>query len=224
LTPEMMSYARLDTRFLLPLRDLLEAELKASQLWELAREEFIRMSRLNGHGRPDVPAWQRVSGAQNFDSRQLAILQYLCEWRDRTARKLAKPPFKILDDRRLIALVREKPEQSRQLAGILTDNQRRRFSSDILTAIKRGCSAAPVSRPRPVRARQSFIHRLNALGLLRKELGSKLHLESDIVLPKNWMQDIAENDPHSLEELAGLMPDSPWRLANFGEQILKAIH
>ncbi len=66
LTPEMMNYARLDTRFLLPLRDILEEELKASQKWELAREEFIRMSRLNGHGRPDVPRLAAGIGYAKF--------------------------------------------------------------------------------------------------------------------------------------------------------------
>jgi len=206
------------------LRDLMEEELKAAQRWELAQEEFIRLSKLNGHGRSEMPPWQRVSGAHNFDPHQLAILKELSEWRDRTARKLAKPVFKILDDRRLVALVLAKPANLHQLEEVLTDNQRRRFSSEVLAAVKRGCTASPVSRPRPVRARQSFIHRANALGQLRKDLGKKMHLESDIVLPKSWMQDIAEKDPRSLEELSILMPDSPWRLANLGEQILKAIH
>jgi ribonuclease D len=224
LPPEMLNYARLDTHFLLPLRDLMEEELKAAQRWELAQEEFIRLSKLNGHGRSEMPPWQRVSGAHNFDPHQLAILKELSEWRDRTARKLAKPVFKILDDRRLVALVLAKPANLHQLEEVLTDNQRRRFSSEVLAAVKRGCTASPVSRPRPVRARQSFIHRANALGQLRKDLGKKMHLESDIVLPKSWMQDIAEKDPRSLEELSILMPDSPWRLANLGEQILKAIH
>ena len=106
----------------------------------------------------------------------------------------------------------------------MTENQRRRFSTEVLAAVKRGCTAAPILRPRPVRPRQACIHRANALGQFRKDLGKKMHLDSDIVLPKAWMQEIAEKDPRSLEELADLMPDSPWRLANFGEQILKAIH
>ena len=221
---EMLNYARLDTHYLIPLRDVLEDELKAAQRWELACEEFVRMAKLNGHGRSDMPPWQRVSGAHNFDPHQLAILKELSEWRDRTARKLAKPAFKILDDRRLVALVLEKPEKMHQLEALLTENQRRRFSSEVLAAVKRGSTAPPISRPRPVRSRQAFIHRANALGQLRKDIGKKLHLESDIVLPKSWLQDIAEKAPRSLEELTILMPESPWRLANFGEQILKAIH
>ena len=48
-------------------------------------------------------------------------------------------------------------------------------------------------------------------------------MESDIVLPRAWMQAIAEQNPSSRAELAALMPDSPWRLERFGEEILKAI-
>jgi hypothetical protein len=114
-------------------------------------------------------------------------------------------------------------ERSSDLEGLLTDYQRRRFGTEIVRAVKRGQEASPVSRPRPVRPKQAYINRANALGQWRKQLGKKLHMESDIILPKGWMQVIAEQDPRSLEELAALMPDSPWRLTNFGEQILKAI-
>jgi hypothetical protein len=74
-----------------------------------------------------------------------------------------------------------------------------------------------------VRPKQAILDRANALGQWRKQLGLKLHMESDIILPKGWMQAIAEQNPHMLEELAALMPDSPWRLEKFGEEILKAI-
>ena len=223
LTPEMLNYARLDTHYLLQLLDLLQVELEAAGRWELAREEFVRMAKLNGNGKPDVPPWQRVSGAQKLDSRQLAILKELCDWRDRTAKHLARPAFKVVDDKRLAAIALSGLERSSDLEGLLTDYQRRRFGTEIVRAVKRGQEASPVSRPRPVRPKQAYINRANALGQWRKQLGKKLHMESDIILPKGWMQVIAEQDPRSLEELAALMPDSPWRLTNFGEQILKAI-
>ena len=37
LSPEMLNYARLDTHYLLPLRDILHAELAATGRWDLAR-------------------------------------------------------------------------------------------------------------------------------------------------------------------------------------------
>jgi hypothetical protein len=37
------------------------------------------------------------------------------------------------------------------------------------------------------------------------------------------MQAIAEKNPHSGSELAEIMRESPWRLAHYGEDILKAL-
>ena len=54
-------------------------------------------------------------------------------------------------------------------------------------------------------------------------MAAQTGLESDIILPKNWMQAIAEKDPHSIPELAALMPESPWRVKHYGEEILAAI-
>jgi ribonuclease D len=223
LTPEMLNYARIDTHYLLALRDLLQAELEAAGRWDLAREEFIRMAKLNGNGKPDVPSWQRVAGAHQLDGRKLAILKELCEWRDQSAKFLGRPPFKVIDDRRLAAIAMAAPGSSDEFEGLLTVTQRRRFGSELLRAVKRGQEASPLSRPRPVRPRQAFLDRVNALSQWRKGLAQKLHMESDIILPKGWMHAIAEQYPRTPAELAALMPDSPWRLEHFGEEILKAI-
>lgn len=223
LTPEMLNYARLDTHYLLPLRDIMQAELEAAGRWDLAREEFVRMAKLNGNGKAEVPSWQRVTGAHKLAADQLAVLKELCAWRDQTAEHLARPTFKVVDDRRLAAIAAAKPERPDEFKDILTEYQRRRFGTEILRAVKCGLESPPISRPRPVRPNQAYIDRANALGQWRKQLGQKLHMESDIILPKAWMQAIAEQNPRTREELAALMPESPWRLENFGEEILKAI-
>jgi len=40
LSRDLLLYARLDTHYLLPLRDLLKAELKEHGFWQLAQEDF----------------------------------------------------------------------------------------------------------------------------------------------------------------------------------------
>jgi ribonuclease D len=223
LTPEMLNYARLDTHYLLALRNLLQVELEAAGRWDLAREEFVRLAKLNGNGKPELPSWQRVSGIQKYDGQELAILKELCDWRDQTAKRLARPTFKVMDDKRLAAIALAAPERSAEFEGILSEYQRRRFGAEILKAVTRGLGAPPITLPRHVRPRQAYLNRANALSQWRKQLGRKLHMESDIILPKGWMHAIAEKNPRNLEELAALMPDSPWRIGKFGEQILKVI-
>jgi hypothetical protein len=38
------------------------------------------------------------------------------------------------------------------------------------------------------------------------------------------MQAIADRNPHTLQELAEIMRESPWRLEHYGPDILKATH
>jgi ribonuclease D len=47
LSPEMLNYARLDTHYLLDLRDRLQIELQEHGRWELAQEEFVRLAQGN---------------------------------------------------------------------------------------------------------------------------------------------------------------------------------
>jgi ribonuclease D len=224
LTPEMLSYARLDTHYLLRLRDKLQAELQAAGRWELAAEEFVRLSKVNGNNKSDLPSWQRVSRAQKLGGNELAVLKELCEWRDRTAEHLARPAFKVVDDRRLIALALAHPSRSEELKNILTDVQRKRFGAELLHAVRRGLEAPPLSRPRPrARPSRAQLERGNALSQWRKQVGKEYKVDSDIILPKPWMQAITEQNPRNREELAALMPDSPWRLEKFAEAILKVI-
>lgn len=226
LSCEMLNYARLDTHHLLPLRDRLQTELQKRGRWELALEEFVRLSQGNGNGngKVEVPAWQRVKGAQKFSDRQLTILQELCAWREKQARQMNRPQFKVIDDRRLVAIAQTLPKSLDELADTgLTARQIHIYGNEILQALVRGKLTRVVSRPRSLRPNQAFLDRLNVLSEWRKNAGVEFGVESDIVLPKNWMHLIAEKNPKKLEDLAALMPNATWRLDQFGEEILKVL-
>jgi len=224
LSREMLNYARLDTHHLLALRDSLEIELKTRGRWELAQEEFIRLAHGNGNGKAEIPPWQRVKGAQKFSDRQLTILQQLCAWRENQAKQMDRPPFKVIDNKRLVAITQTLPESLKDLAALgMTTRQIHLFGNEILQAVGRGKLKPMVSRPRSLRPNQAFLDRLNVLSEWRKKTGLKAGVESDIILPKSWMHHIAEKNPKNIQELSPLMPDSPWRVTQFGEEILAVI-
>jgi ribonuclease D len=224
LSREMLNYARLDTHHLLALRDSLQTELQVHGRWELAQEEFVRLAHGNGNGKSEIPSWQRVKGAQKFSDRQLTILQQLCAWREKQAKQMDRPSFKVIDDKRLVAITQMVPETQKDLAELgMTIRQIHLYGNEILQAVGRGKLTPLVSRPRSLRPNQAFLDRLNVLSDWRKKTGLKTGVESDIILPRNWMHQIAEKYPKNLKELATLMPDSPWRLNQFGEEIIKVI-
>ena len=104
--PEVMqSYARLDSHFLIELRDKLHGELASKDLLALAAEDFNRLINI-----PAAPldiergnCW-KVAGNHNLDPEQAAVLQALCHFRDQQARYANVPVFRILSDEALVIL------------------------------------------------------------------------------------------------------------------------
>lgn len=224
LSPEMLNYARLDTHYLLELRDSFQTELEERGRWELACEEFIRLAQGNGNGKAQIPAWQRVKGGQKCSDRQLTILQELCIWRETQARRMNRPLFRVIEDQSLVAIAQAAPKDHAGLSSIgLTTRQIDIYGDQILQAVERGKEMTPISRPHIPRPNQAYLDRLKILSNWRKTAALKFGTESDIVLPKNWMHLIAEKNPKNMSELGLLMPQSPWRLEQFGKGILKIL-
>jgi len=224
LTSDLLNYARLDTHFLLQLRDILQPELEARGRWALASEEFIRLSHGNGYNKTEIPAWQHICGAQNYNDRQLVILQELCAWRDSQAQHMNRPPFKVIDDKRLAAIAQAVPKTQDDLRALgLTTKQLEMYGHDFLEVVAKSQHANPLRRLRTPRPSQAYLNRLEVLSEWRKLTAAKMGVESDIVLPKSFMHAIAEGNPHNLKDLAAFLPDSPWRLGTYGTELLKVL-
>jgi ribonuclease D len=225
LTDEMLSYARLDTHYLLDLRDHLSAELKQEQRWELAQEEFRRLARGSENSKEEPQPWQRVKGVQHFNDRQITILQELCDWREHKASQMDRPIFKVIDNNRLANIVKNMPVSMEQLESDgLTSRQVKAYGHDLLEALQRGKSMPLLHRPRQKRPDHAQVERAKALSAWRRRTAVKWGIESDLILPKNWMITISEKNPKTLKDLAGILEDSPWRLEHFGLEILKILN
>ena len=222
LPQEMLDYARLDTHFLIPLRDILYRQLEAKGLLPLAQEDFARLTRpLESRGRP--PLWQR--GGLHLSLQQKAVLEALWHYREAAAERRNVPPFKILDDRTLIALAQALPRNQAELRRVpgMRGARLRQHARGVLEAIRQGLQAPPPSTPRSPRPDSAYLARLEALRRWRQTASRKMGVPSDVVLPKSHMQAIAAANPRTLEELRPLMEDIPWRFEHFGEAILQAL-
>jgi ribonuclease D len=222
LSTAQIDYARLDTHYLFDLRDLLEQELREKGRLELAREDFARLCRPEEpKERANGSSWKRFSTRKEISLRELTILAELCHRRDAIAEKLDRPPFKVIDDNLLFAIARSSPEQVVDLAGIgLSPRQIRLWGGEILQAYKHGAEAPLLKRDQPKRPDDAIIKRLEKLKNWRKKIAQELSVESDIVLPKSYMNRFAENPPQSILDLEKAMADSPWRIRTYGSQIL----
>jgi ribonuclease D len=228
LTEELVDYARLDTHYLIPLRERLYGELAVRSLLPLAVEDFARLAKVEGNGRSmgDRPVeWWQIHGSNELDASQAAILQELCQFRDRAARALDRPHFKVMNDQTLVAIAAAAPQTIHQLAKIpgMTKGQVDRYGRQLLQAVQRGVNAKPLNYHRPARPDEAFLERLERLRRWRKEVALQRGVPSDVILPKDLLERLAEIAPASLEELKEVMQCFPWRFDQFGAEILKVV-
>jgi ribonuclease D len=116
LTPAMLAYARLDSHYLIDLRDRLAAELTEKGLSDLAEEDFAHLIRVGVPNNDTQPnnCWRLASG-RDLSLSQCAVLQALLDFRDRQAQRINTPPFKVLSNQTLIDIATASPRTGEQL-------------------------------------------------------------------------------------------------------------
>lgn len=222
----MLDYARMDTHYLIGLKALLEDQLKLKGFWELALEDFalvcsVEPSSTETNG---VTCW-KARGGNRLTSRETAILHALCTYRDYQAEKLNIPHFKVISNQVLVELSRTAPHTLQELKNVpgMSDNLIRRHASGLLHAIAEGEQAKPPSREPRHRPEKAVLERQQALHEWRKKLAEELKIESDVVLPRIFIERIASQAPRDLTELEKIMADIPWRYRQYGKIILSVI-
>jgi ribonuclease D len=150
LSPEMLQYAAMDTAYLLPLRDRLEAELLRLGRLEWAREEFRLLEETEPTPRKK-PWCLNVKGARRLPPRQLAFLQAFLEVRDDTARRWDKPPFKVLSNQVLLEWSQQPPATKDEVLNTAGANRKvLSFLSAAIVDAARLAAAIPLEEcPRP---------------------------------------------------------------------------
>lgn len=226
LTSELLDYARLDTRFLVRLRELLEAELVAKGRLEEAQEEFARLERVAGAANGANPnAFWRINGARDLPPQQAAALRELHEYRERQAERADRPPFKVMSDQTLLELARVGPNSLADLEGLpgMTPQQIRRHGANLLKAVRRGLGGPPARPPHYEREPDSVRDRYDLLHQWRKRTAQARGVESDVIISREALWELARAAPRTPEALAQIESLGPWRRDRYGEAILKVI-
>ncbi len=225
LTPEQLDYARLDTHYLAALRDRQLQALTESGRWPEAHEEFERLARLRGsidHAGPDPAAFWRVSGARDLTPAQAAVLQALFAYRETQAERMDRPPFKVMGEATLMELARRAPCQTddlRRLPG-MTPEQILRYGDGVLRAIQDGLHAPVQRAPQADRESDEVRDRYDRLHTWRKDRARARGVESDVILPRTALWDLARRPPRTHGELADITDFGPWRRETYGDEIL----
>jgi ribonuclease D len=225
LTPDQLAYARLDTHYLIPLRQKLADALHSAGYLNEAHEEFERLTYVNGRAAPprfDVQNFWYITGARDLSPREAAILRELYLYREHTAERLNRPPFKVMSEATLLALAQAQPKALPDLKAIggMTAHQIGRHGQPILQAVARGQKASPPRPPRTDHEDDDVLERYEALRRWRKSRAQERGVESDVIVPRDVLLEIARHAPATTTDLESIRGLGPSRRAKYGEEII----
>lgn len=231
LTPEMLRYAATDTHYLADLVAKLEAELREKGRWEWALEEFSRLEQIrHAESTPDPEAFRKLKNIGRFSRRQLAALARLHAWRDGVARKLDRPPFKVVGNDTLVTIAEALPQSIRELKQIrgMTAGQAARHGETILAAVG-DALALPESELPELVAKKQWVRdklleqRFDRLRAVRDELAKELAIEPGVIAPRHVLTAIATDRPADVAALASIPAMRRWQIEVAGARLVAAI-
>jgi ribonuclease D len=231
LTKPMLEYAAADTRFLLPLRDLLREQLRERGRLSWAEEEFALLSTTDrAPSEPEQPSFLRIKGAKALNRRGLAVLRELAQWREELARRSDKAAFRILSNEPMLVLAKDPPRDLgalRQVKGVGQDLFERR-GKEIFGALERGLAVPESELPRLQRAIRippdpAYDARLERLKALRGRLAERYQLAPGVLCPNGTLEIIARRNPATLEQLSEIRELRRWQLGEFGLELLATL-
>jgi len=225
LPQEMLDYARLDTHYLIPLRKILNSELEKIDRLKVAEEDFIRISH-SCATQNEKPCYMAVRGYHTLNPQQLAVLNELCTYRERRAFQANLPPFKVLSSTVLFEAARQAPSTKEELASLpgLSEKLLHRHAAGLLEAITLGQNQPPIYLNHRVKPSEAYIMRLENLKKWRRQCAREKGVESDVVLSREIVEEIAKANPQNDHELAELMQEMPERFRLYHQFILNALH
>lgn len=225
LKPAMLAYARLDSHYLEALRLRLEPALRDAGRWEMAQEDFIRLCSTQVPPENHNQLCWHAAGAKALTPRQMAVLEQLCLYREERARLSDVPPFKVLGNDSLLSIAQGLPRSLEALDSLaaLSKRQREKHAQGLLQAVQRGMDGKPLQRTYSPRPDERYLLRLDRLRTWRKAKGKQWGVESDVILPRDVMETIAQGNPKTLDDLWVMMADLPWRFETYGSELFQTL-
>ncbi|HJW83388.1 MAG TPA: HRDC domain-containing protein, partial [Anaerolineae bacterium] len=216
LPADALAYARLDTRYLVRLRDLQMRELRRTGRLEEAREVFAGLAVSEAAPRDELAdgdGFWRVKGVYDLEPAARAVLRELYLYRDGAARRADRPPFKIIGDNTLIEIARACPAQLDQLRRVpgMSEGQLARHGLNLLRAVARGQKASPPRAPARKSIDPTVLTRYERLREWRKQAAGRRGVDPDVIVSNAALMALARRRARSESDLEGIDGLGPWR-------------
>ena len=221
-------YAQADTHYLLPLRDILHAEIRAAGRLEETREYIADMTRFELKSQEFDPEgfWDLVR-PNSLNGQQTAVLRELYILRDELAKAVDHPPQRLISNKTLLHVVKLRPRSAKHLYDIrgLPAWLVRQSGDEIIEAVRHGlASRLPISRPTHEQIPPPIVERYAALHNWRKQTANSRGVESDVIISRQALWDIAHRNPATVDDLGDICGLGPWRLKTYGSALVAIVN
>jgi len=233
LRPAQIEYAASDVRYLIELTSLLEKALRAKHRLEWLHAEIRALEEKEWPEREfDDMGYLRIKGAKKLTPRGLAVMRELFLMRDKRARQLDRPPFKVLGNGTLLELAQKPPRSKRALGARkgITDLVVRRLGQELLEAITRGVEGPehqplekrPSANPRRRLDRRAEGH-LEKLKSWRARRAKELEMDPGVFCPNIALEEVAWANPEGSEDIESLNHVKSWWAKGFGAEVIETL-
>jgi ribonuclease D len=228
LPEESLRYAQMDTHFLPYLRDeflrLLRDMGHLAEFNEICKE-FAETSPASRREYDPAGFW-RLGRPNRLTRRSLRVLKAVCDLGDELARELDLPPYRLFSNKALLELARRKPANYSDLKACyhVSNDVTHVFGDRILDAVEAGQAERRLPPPPPNRRPAPEVSgRYAALHSWRKARAQQRGIESDVIVSKQTLWDLARRAPQHVDDLHDVPGIGPWRQAAYGEEIIHVL-
>jgi ribonuclease D len=213
------------------LRDRLAQSLEHGDRFTWLREECdVLCTRELAKSDRKTKGFLRIKGAGALPPEQLAILQGVYLLREQWAKKLDRPPFKVMGNGPLMDMAKQAPSALTSLRNIrgVTQLVADRYGEELLEAIETA-KALPESKwprlPRPERQPRApgTLNRIDRLRAWRKKEAVRRKMDEGVLLSQNIIKALAASAPKDETGLRKVDGLRTWRVQEFGNQLLEAL-
>ncbi len=222
----MLQYAAQDASHLLTLAGILEKELRAKKRIFWVEEECEIQSRVCPATIDKKPLFLKFKGAGRLDSRSLAVLEAILQFRNKVARRRDLPPFKVLSNGPIMEMVTKRPMTEAHIKDIkgLSVRQAKALGPSLLKKIGEALDLAREELPvypkkDSTRISPKIAERAKALRTWREKRAGELVLEPGLVCANAQIQSLAHKNPMKPEDLDLINGLRIWQRRVFGREI-----
>ncbi len=221
----MLEYAISDTKYLLPLADILRKDLIRKNRLSWVREECETLA--GSVKNQQLKKQSRLRGFGKIPETKYPVLETVLNIRNEIAKEKDIPPFKVIDRQTIYRIVTADHISLEKLKQITFSHRHiQKYLSLMLERIKQ--AEHYKHKPEPIRNQRSyrpdFAQKSEKLHIWRATKAAKLNIAQHLVLSHRQISSLASMEIKTLQDIYRIKSLKNWQKQKFGNELYEVLH